>query len=102
MPSCGTRFTRTSTSWSARTTWAHASSSSATRIFARDAGGTLRRVARLCDLEEGVETLLAQLPEISPPAPDAFRLSTNERARVWEITAATAARLGYHRERPES
>jgi hypothetical protein len=67
----------------------------------RDASATLRRVAHLCDLEEGVETLLAQLPEISPPAPDVFRLSTKERARVWEITAATAARLGYHPERPE-
>jgi hypothetical protein len=66
-----------------------------------DAGGTLRRVARLCDLEEGVETLLARLPDISPPAPGTFRLSANERARVWEITAATAARLGYHQERPE-
>jgi hypothetical protein len=68
-----------------------------------DAGSTMRRIARLCDLEEGVDALVAKLPAIvSPPAPAASQLSTNERTRVWEITAATAATLGYHWERLDS
>jgi len=67
-----------------------------------DAHGTLGQIAGFCDLEEGVDALLARLPEIYPRALDAFRLSEDERARIWMITAATAARLGYRWEHLQS
>ena len=61
----------------------------------RDAAGVLRRLARFCELQEGLDGLLARLPEISPRRQDSFRLDDGQRARVWEATAEVAGRLGY-------
>jgi Sulfotransferase family len=62
----------------------------------------LRRIARFCSFEEGVDGLLARLPDISPRPQGAALLTTVERDRVWEITAQTAGSLGYRRELPAS
>jgi len=64
-----------------------------------DAKRVLRRIADLCDFEEGVPELLAELPDISPRPQAASLLSTAEQDRIWEITHQTADLLGYGRER---
>lgn len=68
----------------------------------QDTEGTLRRIARFCELEEGVDDLLAGMPEVSPRKPDSFQLSQQQRARVWEATADTAESLGYRSDDPEA
>lgn len=55
----------------------------------------LRRIASFCSFKEGVDELLARLPDISPRPPGASLLSAAERDRIWEITAQTAGSFGY-------
>jgi len=64
-----------------------------------DARRVLQRIADLCDFEEGVPEMLAELPDISPRPQAASLLSAAERDRIWEITEQTAGSLGYGRER---
>ena len=59
-----------------------------------DPAGTLRRVARSCALEKGIQALLARLPEISPRRPDSV-LTDGQRDAIWQATAGTAGSLGY-------
>jgi Sulfotransferase family len=67
-----------------------------------DAGRVLRCIAEFCDFEEGVEELLAGLPDISQRPRGTSLLTAVERERIWEITAQTAGSLGYERERSTS
>lgn len=61
----------------------------------QDTAGALRRLTRFCEFEEGVDALLASLPEVSARESDSFRLSRQQRARIWDATAETAGSLGY-------
>ena len=61
----------------------------------QDTDGALRRLARFCELDEGIDALLARMPEVSPREPDAFQLSEQQRARIWDATAETAQSFGY-------
>lgn len=63
--------------------------------FCRDPQHELGRLARFCELEDGIDALLAHLPNVSPRKPDAFRLSARQRARVWDATQETAESFGY-------
>ena len=61
----------------------------------REPDESLRRLARFCELEEGVEALLARKPEVSPRKQDCALLSAEQRARIWAATEETAGSLGY-------
>ncbi len=67
-----------------------------------DPGAVLRRLVAFCDLEEGIDALLAALPEVSPRAPDGFRLTDLQRARIWDATREVAAPFGYRASRVQS
>jgi hypothetical protein len=56
---------------------------------------TLRGLFEFCQLTDGIEELLRQLPEISQPAPNSKGLSAEQRERVWSTTADLARRFGY-------
>ena len=56
---------------------------------------TLRRIAEFCELESGIESLLARAPDVAPRKPGSFRLSDELGARVWNATAETAESFGY-------
>ena len=63
-----------------------------------DARRVLRRIADFCDLEEGIEELLAG-PARHFPAPAGNLPPDHSRGdRIWEITAQTAGSLGYEQE----
>jgi sulfotransferase family protein len=66
----------------------------------QDTEGTLRRLARFCELEAGIDSLLAGLSDVSPRIPDSCRLSRQQQARVWEIAADAAGPFGYGSEEP--
>jgi hypothetical protein len=55
----------------------------------------IRRLAEFCELEDGLDALIAGLPDVSPRAPDGSGLSELERARVWVATRELAAAFGY-------
>jgi sulfotransferase family protein len=61
----------------------------------RDTEGRLRDLAAFCGLREGLDELIASLPEVTPREPDGFRLTDLERARVWNATRELAATFGY-------
>jgi hypothetical protein len=60
-----------------------------------DAPGTLRQLFEFCELTEGVEELLSNLPEISEPKRVDEMLQPAQRERVWNETAALAECYGY-------
>jgi Sulfotransferase family len=66
----------------------------------QDTEGELRRLARFCELEEGIDSLLGRRPEVSPRNPDAFQLSKQQRETIWKATAETAEALGYRSASP--
>ncbi len=66
----------------------------------QDAAGTLRSLARFCELEEGVDSLLAKLPEVSARKSDSNGLSAQQRKTIWDATAGTAETLGYRSAQP--
>lgn len=61
----------------------------------QDSDGALRSLLQFCQFEEGVDALLARMPDVSPREPDSFRLSVQQRAKIWDATAETAKSLGY-------
>ena len=60
----------------------------------------LRQLAQFCELEEGVDTMLARRPKMSPREPDAFQLTRKQRGTIWGATAETAESFGYGSEQP--
>jgi hypothetical protein len=60
-----------------------------------NAPGTLRELFEFCELTEGVEELLENLPEISAPKRLGEVLQPAQRERVWNETAALAECFGY-------
>jgi Sulfotransferase family len=60
-----------------------------------DPAHELRSLARFCELEDGIDALLARLPDVSPRKSGATRLSERQRARVWDATQETAKSFGY-------
>ena len=60
-----------------------------------DAPGTLRQLFEFCELTEGIEELLSNLPEISEPKRVDEMLQPAQRERVWKETAALAECYGY-------
>ena len=61
----------------------------------QDSDGALRSLLQFCQFEEGVDALLARMPDVSPREPDSFRLSVQQRAKIWDATAEIAKSLGY-------
>lgn len=64
-----------------------------------DPARALRRISQFCELEEGSEDLITRLPAIAARTPDSFRLSSEQRARVWDLVAPTARSFSYAPER---
>jgi hypothetical protein len=61
----------------------------------RDPAAELGAIARFCELKGDIDALLRSAPAVSPRGPDPYRLSREQRARVWEETAAAAQLFGY-------
>jgi hypothetical protein len=66
----------------------------------REPGAELRDIVRFCELDGDIEALLARAPKLAPRGPDPFRLSPEQRTRVWDETAAAAKSLGYESASP--
>ena len=60
-----------------------------------DAAGTLRLLAQVCEFKEGVDAVLASLPEVSARKPACRLLSPHMATVVWDVTAETASSFGY-------
>ena len=60
-----------------------------------DPAVTLRRLAQFCEFEDGIDAVLATLPEVSARKLASCLLSSSMAASVWEVTAETARSFGY-------
>jgi hypothetical protein len=59
---------------------------------------TLRRLFEFCELNSGIDELLANLPPIAAPDRDRDEVDSTQRDRIWRETREVAESFGYSRE----